>query len=95
MEISGNTIIVRSVRSEFVRIIGLKPHERDILAKGIRRLRDMELDISIVIQYGLNGWLEVRAAGIHKYVYRERVKLTDALKERIVKIIKKPSSRKR
>jgi hypothetical protein len=80
-------ILVRSAHDEFVRVIGLREHERERLAGRIRRLRSMECGTSTVIQYGLYGWLEVREVGLFCHPYEERVKLTDALKEGILKLV--------
>jgi hypothetical protein len=87
MKIRERPILVRSAHDEFVRVVGLKANERERLAGRIRRLRSMECCTSTVIQYGLYGWLEVREVGLFCHPYEERVKLTDALKEGILKLV--------
>ena len=87
MTVRKHPIIVRSVRSEFVRISGLKQTERDKLAAHIRRLRRSDPGVSLVIQYGLHGWLEVRESGIYRYLHEKRGKITDMLKKSIVELI--------
>jgi hypothetical protein len=87
MKMRKHPIIVRSVRSEFVRISGLKHTERDKLAERIRKLRRSDPGVSIVIQYGLHGWLEVRESGIYRCLYEKREKITSALRVSIVKVI--------
>jgi hypothetical protein len=87
MKMREHPIIVRSVRSEFVRIVGLKECERDKLAGRLRRVRNVDCSISTVIQYGLYGWLEVREGGLFRHPYEERVKLTNALKDGVLKIV--------
>lgn len=88
MKMREHPIIVRSVRSEFVRVVGLKEHERDTLALRLRRVRNVDCSISTVVNYGLYGWLEVREGGLFRHPYEERVKLTNALKEGVVKLVK-------
>jgi hypothetical protein len=94
MQINGHSIIVRSAHAESVRIIGLNEDERDKLAKLIRKFRDRGPDVSIVISYTPEGWLEVREGGIFKYPYKERARLTNALKERIEQMVTKKFPRK-
>lgn len=89
MRKSKNPILIRTVRSQFVRIIGLEPDEREKFAKRLRRYhRSESTNTALVISFETHGWLDVRESGILQNSPAKREKLTNEFKECVANLAK-------